>query len=42
MAHADEIPDHLKDPAHTVPLSVWEKIKADATRDAAEAAEDGR
>lgn len=42
MAHADEVPDHLKDPDHTVPLSVWEKIRADAAENAKEAAADGR
>ena len=42
MAHADEVPDHLKDPDHTVPLNVWEQIRADAARDAKEAVADGR
>lgn len=42
MAHADEVSDHLKDPDHTVPLGVWEKIRADAEAHAREAAADGR
>lgn len=42
MAEHDEVPDHLKDPDHTVPLSVWEQIRADAEKHAKEAAADGR
>lgn len=42
MAHADEVPDHLKDPDHTVPLSVWEQIRTDAEKLAKEAIADGR
>ena len=41
MAERDEVPDHLKDPDHTVPLSVWEQIRADAAVNAKEAAADG-
>lgn len=36
MARPDEVPDHLKDPDHTVPMDVWEKIRADAEADQAE------
>ena len=42
MAELDEVPDELKDPDHTVPLSVWEQIRADAAVNAKEAAADGR
>lgn len=42
MAEADEVPDHLKDPDHTVPLSVWEQIRADAEFLETEAIADGR
>lgn len=42
MAELDEVPDHLKDPDHTVPLSVWEQIRADAEMVATEAVADGR
>lgn len=42
MAELDEVPDELKDPDHTVPLSVWEQIRADAEQYAKEAVADGR
>lgn len=42
MARADEVPDHLKDPDHTVPMSVWERIRADAEKHGQEAVADGR
>lgn len=42
MAQANEVPDHLKDPDHTVPMSVWDRICADAAVEAEEAAKDGR
>lgn len=42
MAQADEVPDEQKSPAHTVPLTVWEKIRADAGMLATEAEADGR
>lgn len=42
MAHADEVPDELKDPDHTVPLSVWEQIRSDAQMHAKESVADGR
>lgn len=42
MTHADEVADHLKDPDHVVPVDVWDKIRADAAKDAKEAESDGR
>lgn len=42
MAELDEVPDELKDPDHTVPMSVWEQIRADAGMHATEAVSDGR
>lgn len=29
MAHKDEVPDKLKDSAHTIPKDEWEKVRAD-------------
>lgn len=42
MAQADEVLDELKDPDHTVPMSVWEQIRADAAQFGKEATDDGR
>ncbi|WP_343317800.1 hypothetical protein AAFM46_11065 [Arthrobacter sp. TMP15] len=42
MAEHDEVPDELKDTDHTVPLSVWQQIRADAALNAKEAEADGR
>ena len=35
MAHTDEVPDHLKNPGHTIPPDEWEKVRADAEKYAA-------
>lgn len=32
MAKSDEVPDDQKDVAHTVPMDVWERIRAEAER----------
>lgn len=32
MARSDEVPDEHKDPHHTVPLDVWNKIREDADK----------
>lgn len=31
MAHADEVPDRLKNPGHTIPKDEWEKVRADVS-----------
>lgn len=40
MAHADEVPDDLKDPGHTIPYEDWLKVRADAEKYAEEGADD--